>query len=99
MNLGVDFGSTYTTLSYYASAAGQLQDISLYEGAPYIPTLVSEGKGKLQYGSEARTKTGKTGFRTYKAFKMLLPETDEKRLAERGYDASHTPKDITEKLK
>ncbi len=98
MNLGVDFGSTYTTLSHYAAATGQLQDISLYEGAPYIPTLVTEGKGKLQYGSEARTKTGKSGFRTFKAFKMLLPETNEKRLAERGYDASHSPEYITERF-
>ena len=41
MNLGVDFGSTYSTLSRYVDATGQLQDIALYEGSPFIPTVVS----------------------------------------------------------
>ena len=49
MDLGVDFGSTYTTISQYREATEQLQDISLFEGTPFIPTVVSEGKGKLQF--------------------------------------------------
>ncbi len=98
MNLGIDFGSTYTTMTRYVPAVGQLQDISLSEGTPFIPTLVSEGKGKLQYGTEARTKTGKSGFTTFKAFKMLLPEQNMERLKERGYDEDHMPDDIAEKF-
>ena len=98
MNLGVDFGSTYTILSRYAENMGQLQDISLYEGAPFIPTVVAEGKGKYSYGAEAKNKTGRRGFETYKAFKMLLPESNSKRLEMRGYDTDHMPAEIAKKF-
>ena len=96
MNLGVDFGSTYSTLSRYVEATGQLQDIALYEGSPFIPTVVSEGNGKRQFGAEAKVKTGKKGFKTYKAFKMLLPETDQARLASRGYSGENSPEKMAE---
>ena len=98
MDLGVDFGSTYTTISQYREATEQLQDISLFEGTPFIPTVVSEGKGKLQFGAGAKVKTGKKGFRTFKAFKMLLPETNEKVLEERGFDEEHRPDKIAEQF-
>ena len=98
MNLGVDFGSTYTTMSRFQGATDQLQDIPLSEGSPFIPTVVSEGKGKMQYGAEAKSKTGRKGFSTFKAFKMLLPETNPTRLAERGYDAEHLPDAIAEQF-
>ena len=48
MNLGIDFGSTYTIMSQYDDTSEQLRDISLQEGAPFIPTVVAEGKGKLE---------------------------------------------------
>ena len=98
MNLGVDFGSTYTTMTRYADALGQLQDVILYEGAPFIPSIVTEGKGKVFFGSEAKVKTGKTGLTTYKAFKMLLPEIRPEILKERGYDEDHQPPQIAEEF-
>lgn len=98
MNLGVDFGSTYTTLSRFSNSAGQLRDISLYEGTPFIPTVAAEGKGKYFYGAEAKNKTGKKGYQVFKAFKMLLPETDMIRLKMRGYDEEHLPDQITERF-
>ena len=96
MNLGVDFGSTYTTMTRFADETGQLQDVILYEGAPFIPSIVTEGKGKTYYGSEAKVKTGKNGLVTYKAFKMLLPEIRPEVLTERGFDDDHRPDKVTE---
>ena len=98
MNLGVDFGSTYTTMTRYVETVEQLQDVILYEGAPFIPSIVTEGKGKTYYGSEARVKTGKSGLVTYKAFKMLLPESRPEILKERGYDETHRPDAVAEKF-
>ncbi len=98
MNLGIDFGSTYTIMSQYDDTSEQLRDISLQEGAPFIPTVVAEGKGKLQFGAEAKNKAGKRGFATYKAFKMLLPEGDRERLASRGYDEEHSPEEMTRRF-
>ena len=66
MNLGIDFGSTYTTLSRYVDDTDQLQDIVLHEGVPYIPSVAAEKEGKFQFGSEAKAKTGKKGYTTYK---------------------------------
>ena len=56
MNLGVDFGSTYTTMTRFADETGQLQDVILYEGAPFIPSIVTEGKGKTYYGIYSKKK-------------------------------------------
>ena len=98
MNLGIDFGSTYTTLSRYVDDTDQLQDIVLHEGVPYIPSVAAEKEGKFQFGSEAKAKTGKKGYTTYKAFKMLLPEVNEERLQARGYSKEHTPRDIADQF-
>ena len=98
MNLGVDFGSTYTILSRYAASTGQIQDIPLYEGSPFIPTVVAENRGKLSYGAEAKNKTGKKGYKVYKAFKMLLPESDQTRLHKRGFDEMHSPASVTKEF-
>ena len=98
MNLGIDFGSTYTTLSRYVDDTDQLQDIVLHEGVPYIPSVAAEKEGKFQFGSEAKAKTGKKGYTTYKAFKMLLPEVNEERLQARGYSKEHTPTDIADQF-
>ena len=96
MNLGVDFGSTYTTLSHYSAAKGQLQDVNLFEGSPFIPSVVAEGKGNTFFGAEAKVKTGKKDLAVYKAFKMLLPENRPEILKERGYDDDHRPDKVAQ---
>lgn len=98
MNLGIDFGSTYTTISKYDDIHERLQDIMFDEGSPYIPSIVSAKEGKYFFGKEAKAKTGKKGFSTYKAFKMMLPEYRKERLKARGYSEQLTPQDIAERF-
>lgn len=96
INVGVDLGSTYTTVVVYNKVTGQLETILLGEGIPYIPSVVSYYKDTYEFGSAAKNNMGKKNARVFKAFKMLLTETDEEKLKERGYDKEHTPKKITE---
>ena len=93
MNLGVDFGSTYTTLSRYDETAGEIRDILLYEGSPFVPSVVARKEESYVFGAEAKNKTGRKGYTSYKGFKMLLAETRREQLIRRGF-GDQTPPDI-----
>ena len=98
MNLGIDFGSTYTTISTYNDAQKQLKDICLHEGSPYIPSVVAAKGDEYYFGSSAKIQTGKKNISTFKAFKMMLPEFREENLAARGYSRVNTPQSIAERF-
>lgn len=88
MNIGFDLGSTYTILSVYNGASGQLDAIELTKyGGKNIPSVVAKnGRGKYFFGQNAKSKLGNPGVSPYTAFKMLLPERESGVLAGRGYD-------------
>lgn len=99
MNIGIDFGSTYSTFSRYDKNADTLEFISLEEsGGASIPSVVSVSKkGESFFGFAAKDKIGKKSQRIFEAFKMLLVETDREILRSRGYDNEFTPKAVAEK--
>ena len=100
-NIGIDFGSTYTTVSAYRNETEKLETVVLGLGTPYIPTLVG-GKAEqlegLRYGSAAKGIMGRKGHVLYKAFKMLLTEKKSELLKERGYTEEITPAVVAEKF-
>lgn len=91
MNIGLDLGSTYSILSTYRNELGQIEYLD-DNGSVDIPSIVSVDDGGAMFGSYAKDRTGERGVQTYKAFKMLLMEKNEKRLKDRKYDKNHTPK-------
>ena len=97
MNLGIDFGSTYTVLSAYDATTGQVDAIE-HNNSTNIPSVVSHRGSDPQlhweYGVLAKKNTGKKDREIFKAFKMLLPENNEQILQERGY-TQYSPADIT----
>ena len=93
VDMGVDFGSTYTTISVYRHSTGMVETLSM-SSSPYIPTTVALAGGKYEFGRSARAVTGKPDVRVFKGFKMLLPETDTAFLAERGFDTTHSPRHV-----
>ena len=97
MKIGVDFGSTYSTVSKYNSSTGNVEALTLYEGAPAsIPSVVSiSKKGVITCGSAAKEQVGKKTVRIFEAFKMLLNEPNQEMLQRRGYDDVYTPRQIT----
>lgn len=92
LHIGVDFGSTYTTVSVYRAESGKLEALTLNEaGTPFIPSVLALTRNRTEIGRSAKLLTGKKGSRVFKAFKMMLPEKDAKRLRKRGFDEEYTP--------
>lgn len=99
MKLGIDFGSTYSTISSYDENNDTVSALRMSQGAPEcIPSVVSissKGKGNVSCGLSAKDQLGKKTALNFEAFKMLLTEKDSKILAQRGYDTLFTPREIT----
>ena len=96
LNLGVDFGSTYTSVSTYRRDKQNVEPMIAGMASPHIPSVVSVKNGQMDFGKAAKSKTGKTGVKTFKGFKMLLPEEPQAARL-RGYAGEYTPEYITEK--
>ncbi len=94
MKIGIDFGSTYSTVSKYNSVTHNVEAITLAEGEPAsIPSVVSiSKKGKITCGMGAKAQVGKKTVRIFDAFKMLLTEPNEEMLLRRGYDSEYPPR-------
>lgn len=97
MKVGIDFGSTYSTISAYFPKENQVNALSLIEGeSASIPSVVSiSKKGQVTCGKAAKEQIGKKTVRIYEAFKMLLNESDHNVLLRRGYNNENTPRVIT----
>lgn len=91
MNIGMDFGSTYSILSRYREDQGVLEPLE-DSGTATIPSVVSLKGKKVNIGTYAKNHTGSRGFRTFKAFKMLLMEENKKFVGDRQYDKKYSPK-------
>lgn len=98
MKIGIDFGSTYSTIAHYNSAIQNVEAITLAEGDPAsIPSVVSIAKRNklVTCGKGAKEQLGKKTVQIFEAFKMLLTETNPEILESRGYDSTYTPREIT----
>lgn len=95
LDIGVDFGSTYTTVSVYHDNEKKLEALALSQtGTPFIPSVLSKGKKRTEFGKGAKNLMGKPGVRVFKAFKMLLPEENKGLLKKRGFDEEFTPRKV-----
>ena len=96
VNLGVDFGSTYTMVAIYEN--GEPKTVQPSHLTFHYPSIVcyDEQKDKYFYGTSARDKLGKKGIIGFRGFKMLLNhQMSEEMLKERNYGGKHTPEFIT----
>ena len=96
MNLGIDFGSTYTIVSIY-DENNKLLEALLLGGmtSPCIPTVAALKKDKLSFGVTAKNATGQIKTSMFNGFKMLISENDQDELARRGFDQEYTPVRLT----
>lgn len=97
VNMGIDFGSTYTIISVYQQATDTPEAQIASNGSPYIPTLVAykEEEEKYEFGFAAKAITGMRSTTLFKGFKMLLMEGNAAALSSRGYTAPFTPQWLT----
>ena len=96
VNLGMDFGSTYTMVSIFEN--GEPRTVQSSHLMFHYPSIVcyDEDKNKYFYGTSARDRLGKKGIIGFRGFKMLLNEQmNPQMLRERNYSDKHTPEFIT----
>ncbi len=96
MKIGIDFGSTYSTVSKFDAETGCPVPIAFSEGEPAsIPSAVCVSRnGQITCGSGAKRQAGRRTARLFEAFKMLLPERNQEMLERRGYDSAYTPRTV-----
>lgn len=97
INLGIDFGSTYTMASVLENGVPvTVQPNSITYNYPSI-VCYDTVKNKYFFGSSARDKLGKPNIIAFRGFKMMLAQqSDEAAGCERGYTGKNTPEHITE---
>ena len=97
MKLGIDFGSTYTTVSKYEWNNDKLAALTTRQGdSVSIPSVVAiPSRGNTLCGTNAKTKIGRSGYKIFQTFKMLLESDDKELLTQKGYDDVNTPSAIS----
>ncbi len=96
INIGLDFGSTYTVTSVLSNGQPKAVLLSQTAATPFIPTVVSKNKkGQYEYGIIARKRAERSNIQIFKAFKMLLSETNPEILKERGFEGEDQPEEIS----
>lgn len=100
MNLGIDFGSTYSMLSYYNPVDDTVQAVQSLEGSKYIPSIACyDYDNNMITGQSAKDLLASEPEReAFRAFKMLLPECDSEKLRARGYTDKCTPRMVAEEF-
>ena len=95
-DIGIDFGSTYSTVSFYNRARGIPEALETKEGdSTSVPSVVAYIKGKTYIGNTAKEKNAKLTSGKFSAFKMMLPEEDPERIKARGFTDAHSPAAVT----
>ncbi|MDD7390553.1 MAG: hypothetical protein PUG60_13055 [Lachnospiraceae bacterium] len=86
-SIGIDFGSTNSSVFIFDSETGKAVPVDIVTGSPLIPSVASYNPKNraYDYGLNAKNTSSKK-VRVFKAFKMLLSEKDPMILQDRGYD-------------
>lgn len=100
IELGIDIGSTYTTLAKYDKAEDAVTELTATQGSPCsVPSAVAvpkRGSGGNRFGEVARGLLGNGNYNVFERFKMLILEEDNAEILRRnGYDTeSNSPRKI-----
>jgi len=96
MNIGLDFGTTNSILSFYDRNKDYVETYKLdgNSGANYIPSVVAIDDRKVSIGEVAKTFIDDEYFNVYSRFKILLNLEDKKSLEKHGY-VKKMPEEIT----
>lgn len=99
-NLGIDFGSTYTMLSYYDEVKKCVVPVQTEGVSCYIPSVacLDEFGETLLLGQDANQEILSNGSSPLRGFKMLLSEQDPEKTAAQGYDTDYTPREVTRRF-
>lgn len=94
-NIGIDFGSTYSLFSHYEEGHDKVEGFQTQGSSPYVPSLACDSYFGLLTGKEARDEMlTDPELIPYRAFKMLLHETEPEKYRKHGY-TSITPEEVS----
>jgi len=93
--IGLDFGTTNSIVSFYNEETKNIEAWKMggADGNNYIPSCLSIEDDEIYIGEEAKNNLTKDDSQTYTNFKILLYETDSKKLANYNY-TDKTPKEV-----
>ncbi len=99
MNIGLDFGTTNSILSFYNRSNNYIDTYKLdgNTGANYIPSVVAFDDGDISIGESAKNLIDDEYTKVYSMFKILLNLDDRDRLIAHGYDDKYLTKIISKK--
>jgi len=100
--IGLDFGTTNSTISYFDKESGKLESFKARAGdADYIPTIVAYNKNKnyeISIGYSAKEKLTSKNIEAYEHFKLLLGENADKVIKGKTKTPTQVTYDFIEKL-
>ena len=93
--IGLDFGTTNSIVSFYNEETKNIEAWKMggADGNNYIPSCLSIEDDEIYIGEEAKNNLTRDDSQTYTNFKILLYETDDKKLADYNY-TDKTPKEV-----
>lgn len=98
--IGLDFGTTYTTLSIVNDSEPKAVDFGKRNKSVFdVPTILAVKKSDpstVEIGKNAASRILSDEYTVYRGFKMLLTETDTEVLKSKGFTDSFTPEMATE---
>lgn len=94
--IGLDFGTTNSILSFYNEQTKNIEAWKMggVDGNNYIPSFLSIEEGEILIGEAARNNLTRSNNETFSKFKILLNETNAKKLQNYNFK-DKTPKEIT----
>jgi len=100
--IGLDFGTTNSTITYFNKESGKLESFKARAGdADYIPTIVAYNKNKnyeVSIGRSAKTNLTLKNFETYEHFKLLLGKNADKVIEGKTKTPTQVTRDFINKL-
>jgi len=100
--IGLDFGTTNSTISYFNKESGTLDSFKVRAGdADYIPTIVAYNKGKnneVSIGKSAKAYITNKNYEAYEYFKLLLGKNADKVIEGKTKTPTQVTHDFIKKL-
>jgi len=98
--IGLDFGTTNSTISYFDKESGKLESFKVRAGdTDYIPTIVAYNKNnEISIGDSAKLYLTAKNYEVYEHFKLLLGKNADKVIEGKTKTPTEVTKDFIKKL-
>ena len=97
MNIGIDFGSTYSLITTFDEREQKLKELTPDGRTAITPSYLSiDEDGEVMFGTFAKSKVHNSRYKHFSGFKMMLIEKNNEILKSNRYNQKYSPQYITE---